>query len=232
MNLDLIGTFKDGGWAMYPLLLIAVLGLTFGIERIIVLFLQKRKLKPDQFLDAFDASLKKHGGDRDAVVEDMLTLCKRGGVCADIMQEGLAKFRQAKDLSMGVFDMKRWITEAIEERARIELPQLESHLPVVSVGATIAPLMGLLGTVTGMIRSFTVMASAAGGAKPDELAGGISEALITTATGLIVAIPLLVIYNAVKGSVENYVLLVEEASIHLVDSLIAGKDTAKQQENG
>jgi biopolymer transport protein ExbB len=229
MGLDLIGTFKDGGWAMWPLLLISVLGLTFGIERVIVLFLQKRKLKPDQFLDAFDASLKKHKGDKDAVVDEMLSLCKRGGVCAEIMQEGLTKFRQAKSMDLSVFDMKKWITEAIEERARIELPQLESHLTVLSVGAMIAPLMGLLGTVTGMIRSFTVMASAAGGAKPDELAGGISEALITTATGLIVAIPILVIYNAVKSSVENYVLLVEEASIHLVDSLIAGTDTVQQQ---
>ncbi|MBD3315318.1 MAG: hypothetical protein GF344_05990 [Chitinivibrionales bacterium] len=231
MGLNLIETFKDGGWAMWPLLLIAVLGLTFGIERIIVLFLQKRKLRPDQFLDAFDASIKKHGGDRDAVVEEMLALCKRGGVCAEIMQEGLAKFRQAKGMNLSVFDTKKWITEAVEERARIELPQLESHLAVMSVGAMIAPLMGLLGTVTGMIRSFTVMASAAGGAKPDELAGGISEALITTATGLIVAIPILVIYNWVKSSVENYVLLVEEASIHLVDNLIAG-GAENQQGNG
>ncbi|MBD3242141.1 MAG: MotA/TolQ/ExbB proton channel family protein, partial [Chitinivibrionales bacterium] len=76
------------------------------------------------------------------------------------------------------------------------------------------------------IQAFEVMASAAGGAKPDELAGGISVALITTATGLIIAIPVLIIYNGIKANIENYVMLVEEAAIHLVDTLISERPAA------
>jgi biopolymer transport protein ExbB len=206
---------------MWPLVLGSVLAFAFGIERLIVLFLQKRKLRPEQFLDEFDKSVKKHGGERNKVVEEMLALSnKRGGVCAEIMAEGLEKFRQAQNMEMDTMQMKQWLTNAVEERARIELPQLENHLTILSVVAMISPLLGLLGTVLGMIQAFEVMASAAGGAKPDELAGGISQALITTATGLIIAIPVLVLYNWIKSMIENYVMLIEEAAIRLVDTLI------------
>jgi biopolymer transport protein ExbB len=219
---DLIEKFQQGGLVMWPLLLSAVLALAFAIERLIVIFLQKRKLRPEQFLEAFEASMKKNGGNKEAVVTEMTALCrKRGGVCAVVVGEGLAKWAQAMRFGMKAFDLKTWLNSAIEERARIELPQLESHLGVLNVVAMVAPLMGLLGTVTGMIRSFTVMAQAAGGAKPDQLAGGIAEALITTATGLIIAIPVLLLYNWIKGMIENYVMLIEEAAIHLVDSLIS-----------
>lgn len=164
MSVDLLGYFNKGGWAMWPLLGFSVLALTFTIERMIVLFFQKRKLKPDQFLDEFDKALKKHNGDKEAVTVEMIALCrKKGGVAAEIMLEGLEKYRHARSLNMSVFDMKKWLNEAIEERARIELPQLESHLGIISVVATVAPLLGLLGTVLGMIKSFTVMANAAGG---------------------------------------------------------------------
>ncbi len=231
MNLNLIEQVRKGGWAMWPLIGSAVLALMFVIERAIVLFLQKRKLRPDTFLEAFEKSMKEHNGDKEKVVADMTALCqKKGGVCADIMMEGMNKWQQAKDMNMSVIELKQWLTNAIEERSRIELPQLESHLVVISVVAMIAPLMGLLGTVSGMIRSFTVMASSAGGAKPNELAGGISEALITTATGLIIAIPILVFYNWIKSSVENYVMLIEEAAVHLVDNLLLGSKAEQPQQ--
>ncbi|MBD3420776.1 MAG: hypothetical protein GF398_11715 [Chitinivibrionales bacterium] len=229
MNLNIVKEFQKGGWAMWPLLAFLVIALTFVIERLIVLFFQKRKLQPDKFLEAFEASMKKHEGDKVKVTEEMSVLCKqKGGACAEIMLEGLTKYKQAKQMKLSVIDMKTWMTNALEERSRIELPQLESHLNVLSVIAGVAPLMGLLGTVSGMIRSFTVMANAAGGAKPNELAGGISEALITTATGLIIAIPVLISYNAIKASVENFVMLVEEAAVHLVDSLIIDEKQFKE----
>jgi biopolymer transport protein ExbB len=218
---DIVEKFQQGGWAMWPLLIASVLALAFAFERLIVLFLQKRKLKPEEFLEEFEKSMKKHNGNKKAVVDEMVGVCKkRGGVCADIMKEGLQKYAQADGLDMKAFDLKQWLTDAIQERASIELPQLEAPLNVLNVVATVSPLIGLLGTVLGMIQAFEVMASAAGGAKPDELAGGISVALITTATGMMIAIPVLILYNWIKGMIENYVMLVEEAAIHLVDSLI------------
>lgn len=233
MNLNLIDQVQKGGWAMWPLIGSAVLALMFVIERTIVLFLQKKKLRPDTFLEAFEKSMKDNSGDKEKVITEMKKLCReRGGVCADIMMEGLQKFEQTKGMNMSLLEMKQWLTDAIEERSRIELPQLEAHLVVISVVAMIAPLMGLLGTVSGMIRSFTVMASSAGGAKPNELAGGISEALITTATGLIIAIPILVFYNWIKSSVENYVMLIEEAAVHLVDNLLVGSKPEQAGQEG
>ncbi len=224
---DIVQKFQEGGWAMWPLLIASVLAVAFGIERLVVMFLQKRKLRPEQFLEAFESSLKKNGGNKDAVVAEMRALCEqRGGATSEIMLEGLDKFQQGRTMNMSPYYMKDWLNKAIEERARIVLPGLEAHLGVLSVVATIAPLMGLLGTVLGMIQAFEVMASAAGGAKPDELAGGISVALITTATGLIIAIPVLIMYNAIKANIENYVMLVEEAAIHLVDTLISERPAA------
>jgi len=227
MGFDIVEKFQQGGWAMWPLLIGSVLAVAFAFERLIVLFLQKRKLKPEEFLENFENSMKQHNGNKDAVAADMLALCKkRGGVCAEIMGEGLEKYQQARSLNLSGFDLKQWLSNAIEERASIELPQLEAHLGVLNVVATVSPLIGLLGTVLGMIQAFEVIASAAGGAKPDELAGGISVALITTATGMMIAIPVLIMYNAIKGAIENYVMLVEEAAIHLVDSLVTQKRMA------
>ncbi len=226
---DLIKTFQQGGWAMWPLLIFSVVAFMFVLERIIVILLQKRKLSPEAFLDAFDQSLKKHNGDKDAVVAEMKQLCeKKGGACAEILKEGVEKYSQSRNMNLDVMQLKQWLTNAIEERSRIELPQLESHFVYISVVGTVAPLMGLLGTVSGMIKSFSVMASAAGGAKPAELAGGISEALTTTATGLIIAVPTLIAYNLLRSWVENYVMLVEEAATHLVDTLIIDSTSQTQ----
>jgi biopolymer transport protein ExbB len=220
-GIDLVQKFKDGGIIMWPILGCSVLAIMFTVERFIVLLIQKAKLKPTQFLEAFERSMKKNRGDKVRVVDEMTRLCKkRGGVCAEVMLEGLQKFQHAQSMRMGIMEMKQWLTGAIEERARIELPQLESHLGIIAITANIAPLLGLLGTVSGMIQSFEVMASAAGGAKPDELAGGIAVALTTTVGGLVVAIPSLVFYNAIKGAIENYVVMIEEAAIRLVDTLI------------
>lgn len=221
MGFDIVKKFQEGGWAMWPLLLAAVLGIAFAFERLIILFLQKRMLQPDKFLEEFDKSMKRNNGNKDAVVVEMETLCKkRGGVCANIMREGLDKYQQARFHKLSTVDLKQWLNNAIQERAAIELPQLESHLSIINVVATVSPLIGLLGTVLGMIQAFDVMASSAGGAKPDELAGGISVALITTAAGMIIAIPAMVLYNWLKTMIENYVMLVEEAAIHMVDALM------------
>jgi biopolymer transport protein ExbB len=227
---DLIKTFQQGGWAMWPLLIFSIVALMFTLERIFVILLQKAKLNPEAFLDAFDKSMKKNEGNKDAVVNEMQQLCnKKGGVCADIMKEGLQKYTQSRSLGLSVLQLKQWLTGAIEERSRIELPQLESHFVYLSIVGAVAPLMGLLGTVSGMIKSFSVMASAAGGAKPAELAGGISEALTTTATGLIIAVPTLIAYNLLRSWVENYVMLVEEAGTHLVDTLIIDTQSHNQE---
>ncbi|MBL8027458.1 MAG: MotA/TolQ/ExbB proton channel family protein, partial [Fibrobacteres bacterium] len=107
-----------------------------------------------------------------------------------------------------------------EQRAGVELMVLENHLSALAVIANVSTLMGLFGTVVGMISSFTAMANSPGGVKADEMAGGIAIALVATAGGLVVAIPSLIVYNVLKGAViENYVAQVEECCINVVDAL-------------
>jgi biopolymer transport protein ExbB/TolQ len=89
----------------------------------------------------------------------------------------------------------------------------------LAVIANIATLMGLFGTVVGMIESFTAMANSPGGVKADEMAGGIAIALVATAFGLVVAVPSLVLYNFIKSTTENYVLAIEECAMKTVDTL-------------
>ncbi len=110
------------------------------------------------------------------------------------------------------------IKELIEDAGRQEIPTLERYLGILGSIAGITPLLGLLGTVAGMIRVFDVI-SKAGVGQPNALAGGISEALITTAAGLTVAIPALVFHSYFVSKVDGLVLEMEKHSLRLLDIL-------------
>jgi biopolymer transport protein ExbB len=124
------------------------------------------------------------------------------------MLAGLMKFGQGRD------EMK----EAIEDNANQEIPILERNLPTLSTIGNICPLLGLLGTVFGMVKAFNVIA-VMGVGKPEALAGGISEALLTTAFGLSVAIPTIVIYNYLSHRVDKLIREMEVNCVELIDLL-------------
>ncbi len=219
MDFDLIQKFKDGGPMMWPLLIALFVAMVVMLERIFNMFLQRRKLKPSEFYSAMEEEFKKT--DKDTAVDNLIKLCdKKGGASANVFREGLIKYRETTQYNLNVMETKQWVNMAVEERGRIEIPVLEARIGIIATVAGVSPLMGLLGTVTGMIVSFNVMASSKGGAKPDELAGGISQALITTATGMIIAIPCLLVYNWLKSRVEAYILEMEEVAIQMVDKLV------------
>lgn len=217
---NLIKTFNDGGPVMYPLLLMSVLAITFVIERIIMLIVLKRKVSPADFMAKMDEVLQKQPDKTKAAAELTVFCREKGGPVSEVMLEGLNKYKEAVDHKLSLLEAKEWINQAVEEKGAVEVPTLEKHLSVLSTVAMVSPLLGLLGTVTGMIRAFTIMAQSAGGAKPDELAGGIAEALITTATGLIIAIPTLLVYNWLRAAIDNLVLEMEEVAMLLTDNLI------------
>jgi len=217
---NLIKYFNDGGPMMYPLLLLSILALMFMIERIVMLISVKRKVSPADFMTKMDEVLQKES-DKGKAAEELTAFCKeRGGPVSEVMLEGLSKYKETVVNNLTLIESKEWINKAVEEKGAVEVPTLEKHLSVLSTVAMVSPLCGLLGTVTGMIKSFSIMAQSAGGAKPDELAGGISEALITTATGLIIAIPTLLVYNYLRATVDNMVLEMEEVAMLLTDNLI------------
>jgi biopolymer transport protein ExbB len=113
--------------------------------------------------------------------------------------------------------------EAIKETAMQEIPNLEKRLGVLATIANITPLLGLLGTVTGMIRAFSVI-QAKGVGHAGELAGGISQALITTAAGLTIAIPTLVAYNYLSTKVDERIHEIEKSSQQTLNLLFHKRD--------
>jgi biopolymer transport protein ExbB len=154
-------------------------------------------------------------------VDDMLAFCKkRGGPVASLLIEGLMKYKECRQARLSMLEAKQWMNLAVEEKGRVEIPILEARLPIIATVANVAPLIGLFGTVIGMIGAFETMAKSAGGAKPDELSGNISVALITTAGGLSVAIPALIIYSYLKNTMEKYILEMEEVSLLMVDNIV------------
>jgi biopolymer transport protein ExbB len=106
----------------------------------------------------------------------------------------------------------------VEDTGRQEVPALDRCLGVLGTIAAISPLIGLTGTVFGMIRVFTVI-SEKGVAHPSQLAGGISEALITTATGLVIAIPTLIFYNYFTSKSDRLILEIEKQSFRVIEAL-------------
>ncbi|MEM7251372.1 MAG: MotA/TolQ/ExbB proton channel family protein [Pseudomonadota bacterium] len=115
------------------------------------------------------------------------------------------------------------IKEILEEAGRQEVPRIRSHLSTLGTIASVSPLLGLLGTVLGMISVFATL-SADTGVEAGKLAGGISEALVTTAVGMVVAMPALACYNYFATKVQNLIIEMERVSLHMVALLKRGPD--------
>ena len=166
-----------GGILMIPLGICSVVALAIIIERSISLRV-KRVIRLDVLLQIRDLLAEKQVG-------EATTVCRRyPSVMTRILSAAILNIDRDKD------ELKT----IVEDTGRQEVPALDRYLGVLGTIAAISPLIGLTGTVFGMIRVFTVI-SEKGVAHPSQLAGGISEALITTATGLVIAIPTLIFYN-------------------------------------
>jgi biopolymer transport protein ExbB len=200
---QLIDYFDKGGPMMWLLLIAAVLGLTFVIERFWVL--SRSKIRTDEFLTKVRAALLKKRS-----VKQAISVCEeyRGPIAA-IMKAGLLKY--------GTSDEE--IEKNIEIAATHELARLERGLAVLATVANVAPLIGFLGTVTGMINAFDALAKTTQ-VDPRVVSRGISEALITTASGLLVAVPILVFYNWFSAIISRFVLEMETASNLLLETFI------------
>lgn len=154
------------------------------------------------------------------IMEAVSTCEEAGGPLANVLKAGLLKFSQAQIEERQI--SKEEIQEAIQEAGLLEIPELERNLPVLGTIASISPLFGLLGTVIGMISAFTTIALEGTG-DPQQLAGGISQALLTTAGGLTIAIPCLIFYNLFDSWVNRYVIEIEQVSNEIVNQLVLGQ---------
>jgi biopolymer transport protein ExbB len=193
--------FVKGGPVMWPLLLLSILGVTVAIWRWVALRQATRNVP--QLMRELRGKLV--GADVPGAVQ----VCESaGGPVASLVKAGLLRFGRPKDeVEMG-----------LQDASAHELAVLERGLPVLATTAMIAPLLGFLGTVTGMINSFDALA-AVGLNNPAAVAKGISEALITTAAGLIIAIPVQMAYNYLVTRVNDLVRNMESAANLVLEAL-------------
>lgn len=190
---------KAGGWLMVPLILCSVIAMAIVLERL--WFLQRRKVMPDYLLQQV-WQLYNEGRLEMADLDKL----RNNSPLGRILASGLENHRASKEV----------MKEAIEETGRMVVHELERYLTTLGTIASISPLLGLLGTVVGMIKVFSVIVTAGVG-NPAVLAGGISEALITTAVGLSVAIPSLIFHRHFMGLVDQLVLGMESEALKLIE---------------
>jgi biopolymer transport protein ExbB len=190
-----------GGLVMVPLLLCSVISLSIIVER--CLSLRRNRILKYDVLQRIEELL------RDRKIPEASTLCKR-------YPSSMTRILLAAILNHD--KSRQEIKEIIEDAGRQEVPVLERYLTILGTIASIAVLLGLLGTVTGMIRTFNSIA-ALGYGHPEALASGISEALVATATGLAIAIPTLILYNIFTSKVDSLVIEMEKNSLRMLSIL-------------
>jgi biopolymer transport protein ExbB len=206
----LIELVVKGGPFMYPILFCSVVSLAIFIERLWLL--RRRLVIPRDFTTKAEELVKRNK------IAEAIFLCQgNSSSIARIFLSGL------KNVDKGMWLVK----EAIEEKGRREGVILERNIGILLTIANLSPLLGLLGTVSGMIKTFNAI-SVQGVGGPGPLAGGIAEALITTATGLLVAIPTLVAYRFLIDKAQVLIFEMEESSIRLVDTMESIKSNAIQ----
>jgi len=195
---------RAGGWLMAPIIVCSILSLTIIAER--SWSLRRKRVVPDDLGDTVEQWAARHELDRRHIEQ-----LRSGSVLGRVLAAGLVNRHRSRHL----------IKEAIEDTGRHVVHELERFLNTLGTIAGISPLLGLLGTVIGMIKVFSsIMVHGVGDA--NQLAGGISEALITTAAGLTVAIPSFFFYRYFKGKVESYVVSMEEQAINLIEAIERG----------
>ena len=198
-----------GGWWMAPIVLASIIALGIILER--SWSLRRARVLPPGVVE----ELEKLVQNRELSMDKLRVIAARSPL-GRVLSAGLVPFVISRE------EMKA----RIEDAGRHVAHELECCLPTLGTIAMISPLLGLLGTVVGMILTFEVLTTQ-GIAKPNELAGGISTALITTAAGLIVALPALVAYRALRAQVDRLVIDMEREAMRLLDALYT-RDAVKK----
>ena len=200
-----------GGPLMALIILCSVIAFAVFIERI--WHLRRARIDTDRFVKSILELIKYN-----KIMEAIDKCNNTPGPIAHIMKMGILKHDRTREE----------IRESIQDAGVHEVPRLEKNLGVLATIAHISPLLGLLGTVTGMVKAFQVIEQKAVSmipVNPGDLAGGIWESLITTVAGLTVAIPTYVVYNYLVNKVDGFVLEIEKSATELVNILAAKRET-------
>ncbi|MGD9388122.1 MAG: MotA/TolQ/ExbB proton channel family protein [Gammaproteobacteria bacterium] len=199
----MIEIIRAGGWLMLPIILCSILAVAITIERLWTL--QRQRVLPK------DLAERVWGWARDRQLDRKhLDILAANSPMGQVLAAGLAGRGRDREV----------LKEKVQDTGRHVVHELERYLNTLGTIAAISPLLGLLGTVIGMVKVFTAITTAGVG-NPGVLAGGISEALITTAAGLSVAIPTLIAYRYLRGRVDSLVVEIEKEAMKMIDALHA-----------
>ena len=203
-----------GGWLIVPIVLCSVLSLAIIIER--GWTLRRRQVLPSGVVEKVSAWARQRELDRKHI-----EALRQSSPLGRVLAAALDNRDRAREV----------VKEAVEDTGRHVVHDLERFLNTLGTIAGITPLLGLLGTVIGMIKVFAAIMEAGVG-DPAPLAGGISEALITTAAGLTVAIPSYFFYRYFRGKVRSYVVGMEQQALELINSIEHGNRELRRSELG
>ena len=198
---DMFEIVAAGGIVMVPIILCSILAVAITLERLWTL--REQRVVPTELTDKVWQWVENR-----ALSDKQVLALQQHSPLGSILAAGLATRHRERAVMI----------QAIEDAGRHVVHDLERFLNMLGTIAAISPLLGLLGTVTGMIRTFKAI-TLAGVGNPAAMAGGIAEALITTAAGLLVAIPALVAYRYLRGRVDALVIQMEKESIKLVQAI-------------
>lgn len=191
---------KAAGWPIWPLIFVSIVALALIIER--AWTLRRAQIIPPGLVDKVIAEYRKKG-----LTQELVDLTAGQGLMGQILASGLANIKSPRPV----------VKEALEETGSVVAHGLEKYLNAIGTIAAAAPLMGLLGTIIGMIEIFGSTGSA--GVDPTRLANGISVALYNTAMGIIVAVPALMFYRYFRGKVDSLLIEMEQQATRMVDIL-------------
>jgi biopolymer transport protein ExbB len=194
----LFDIIKAAGWPIWPLLFASVIAVALIIERMIVL--RRERIVPSGLLEKVVDAYQKQG-----VTPQLVEGVAKDSPLGRVLAAGLRNYRAPRPV----------MKEAIEDEGRTVGHQLERFLTTLGTIASISPLLGLFGTVIGMIEIFGSQAPS--GTNPQQLAHGISIALYNTAFGILIAIPSMIFFRHFRGKVEGFVVDMEQAAAALVD---------------
>jgi biopolymer transport protein ExbB len=211
--MSLLSVLAKGGWLMIPIGLFSLVAVGIFIERMMVL--RKAKINLNAFLLKIRQSISKRDYD------NALLICSTTpGPISKVIERGIRLRNQDREE----------IKDAIESAGRAEIYQLERGFAALATISGVAPLTGFLGTVTGMIQAFMRIQELGGNVNATVLAGGIWEALITTAAGLIVGIPALLAYNYLVTKVQRLVFEMEVSSTNLLELLSRSQQKEEKED--
>jgi biopolymer transport protein ExbB len=197
---------KSGGPVMVPIILASIIAAAIFLERLWTL--QQRRVLPAELTEKVWKWVEQR-----QIQDKHIVALQQNSPLGKILAAGLANRHRERAI----------IKEAIEDTGRHVVHELERFIGTLGTIASISPLLGLLGTVVGMIRTFNAIQTEGVG-DPAALGGGIAEALITTAAGLTVAIPALLGYKFLRGRVDSLVVQMEKESIKLVQAMEERRD--------